>query len=132
VAIFQTTPPELAGTVGAAFNSALQLGAALGEAAMTSIQTSVDDKNPGKMNGFAGRSAAFWFTLALVVVETVVVAVFYRPSRNITAQVGDVEASGSADDGTNSPSLEREPEEKKKEKMVDPGSPDEDKRSAPP
>jgi hypothetical protein len=91
--------------VGAVFNSALQLGAALGEAAISTIQTSVDDKHPGKMNGYAGRSAAFWFTLGLVVVETVVVAVFYPPSRNITAQTGDVE--GSADGDKVSPDLER-------------------------
>jgi hypothetical protein len=92
VAIFQTTPPELAGTVGAAFNSALQLGAVLGEAAVTSIQTSVDNRQPGKMNGYAGRSAAFWFILGVVVVESVVVGVFYRPSRNITTQDSDKEA----------------------------------------
>jgi hypothetical protein len=77
---------------------------------MASIQSSVDDKYPGKMNGFAGRSAAFWFTLGLVVVETIVVAVFYRPSRNITAQLGDVEASGPPDATANLPSPEREPE----------------------
>lgn len=38
VAIFMNTPPEIAGIVGAVFNSALQLGSAVGLAAISAIK----------------------------------------------------------------------------------------------
>jgi hypothetical protein len=91
IAFFQTTPPEVAGTVGAVFNSALQLGSALGVAAVTSVQTSVDAKNPGKNYGYAGRAAAFWFALALVGSEALAILLLYRPEQVAVAS-GDVEA----------------------------------------
>ena len=72
----------MAGTVGAIFNSALQLGSAVGSAAVTSIMTSVENKR-GKAGYylFNGRAAAFWFMLAVVVVEAISVLTFYKPSR---------------------------------------------------
>ncbi|KAG8766136.1 hypothetical protein FRC16_007762, partial [Serendipita sp. 398] len=45
IAIFHYTPPSVAGTVGAVFNCALQLGSAVGLAAVSSITTSVDEKS---------------------------------------------------------------------------------------
>ena len=72
----------MAGTVGAMYNSALQLGSAIGTAAVTSIQTSIQNQ-PGREgpNGYAGRADAFWFLFAVVVVETIATAMFYRPKR---------------------------------------------------
>lgn len=67
----------MAGTVGAIFNGALQLGSAVGIAAVSSIQTSVERKNGGS-SGYAGRAAAWWFLVGVVVVEAIAVAVFYR------------------------------------------------------
>jgi hypothetical protein len=87
IAFFQTTPPEVAGTVGAVFNCALQLGGALGVACITSIQTSVDRKHPTKLNGYAGRAAAFWFILALVSILFIATLVFYKTVR----PKGDIE-----------------------------------------
>jgi MFS family permease len=82
IAFFRTTPPEYAGTVGAVFNAALQLGAAVGSSATTSIQASVDEQsNSGP--GFKGRSAALWFLVAYVALEIVGVAVFYREERSL-------------------------------------------------
>jgi len=86
VAIFQSTPKEIAGTVGAIFNSALQLGSAVGVAIITSIQLGVDGKH--KHDGeevqgterYAGRAAGFWFLLAVVSIETLAVAAMYRTS----------------------------------------------------
>ncbi|KAG8746848.1 hypothetical protein FRC10_003370 [Ceratobasidium sp. 414] len=83
IAFFRTTPPEYAGTVGAVFNAALQLGAAVGSSATTSIQASVDEHaNSGP--GFTGRSAALWFVVAYVVLEIVAVGVFYREERSLS------------------------------------------------
>lgn len=98
IAIFRTAPPNEAsesGTIGALFNGALQLGSALGVAAITSIESSVEARSPKGAEGFEGRQAAFWFLLAVVVVEVVAVAVFYRTSKNV---VPDVEER--VDDGS--------------------------------
>ena len=90
IAIFASTPPSAAGTVGAIFNSALQLGSAIGLAAITSIQTSIDGAEVHSASAplpttkaewtyaYRGRSAAFWFVFAVVVLETVSVLVFFR------------------------------------------------------
>lgn len=70
----------MAGTVGAIFNSALQLGSAVGIAIITSIQTSVQDKDaPDGALKYKGRAAAFWFLLAVVCVELIALVVFYDP-----------------------------------------------------
>jgi MFS family permease len=77
IAMFRTTPPTLAGTVGAVFNSALQLGSAVGLACLTSIQTSVESKHGG-FEAYNGRAAAFWFLLACVVVVDVSMFIFLK------------------------------------------------------
>ncbi|KAF8599784.1 MFS general substrate transporter [Ceratobasidium sp. AG-I] len=85
ISIFQTTPPEYAGTVGAVFNSALQLGGAIGSSATTSIQASLDERvlENGTFDGthFQGRAASLWFLLAWVGLVTIGVAVFYRTDK---------------------------------------------------
>ncbi|KAG8715679.1 hypothetical protein FRC09_016423 [Ceratobasidium sp. 395] len=95
ISIFQTTPPEYAGTVGAVFNSALQLGGAIGSSATTSIQASIDERvvRDGTFDGthFQGRAASLWFLLAWVGIVTIGVAVFYRVGK---APAGDVEGKG--------------------------------------
>jgi bacteriorhodopsin len=72
------------------------MGSTLALALVTPIQTSVDKKHPTKMHGYAGRSAAFWFTFALFAVELVAVLVFYHPEKRATPppkeQMDDVEA----------------------------------------
>ena len=89
IAIFASTPSSAAGTVGAIFNSALQLGSAVGIAAVTSIQTSIDgDVNPasppiptteaGWKDAYRGRAAGYWFSFAAVVLVTLAVLVFFR------------------------------------------------------
>lgn len=67
----------MAGTVGAIFNAALQLGAAVGIAAVGQIESSQDAKK-GKPDSYAGRAAAFWFLLAIVGVEWLALLVFYH------------------------------------------------------
>jgi predicted MFS family arabinose efflux permease len=98
IAIFSYTPPEVAGTVGAVFNCALQLGSAVGLAAVSSIATSVDDKNAHNLSipvtewshrlneisdsmwkeGFKGRAASFWFVLGILVLEAIAVLIFFK------------------------------------------------------
>ncbi|KAJ3477572.1 hypothetical protein NLI96_g10372 [Meripilus lineatus] len=76
IAIFRATPSAMAGTVGAIFNGALQLGSAVGLAIVTSIQTNVE-ANHGGPTSYSGRAAVFWFVLATVCVEAVSLLVFY-------------------------------------------------------
>lgn len=77
IAIFTITPPEVAGTVGAIFTCALQLGSAAGAAIITSIQTSVEP-NHGGPNGFSGRAAGFWFLFAFNALLALCVLLFMR------------------------------------------------------
>ncbi|KAG8748423.1 hypothetical protein FRC10_005970 [Ceratobasidium sp. 414] len=81
ISFFRNTPPEYAGTVGAVFNAALQLGVAIGTSATTSIQAAVDERTHSGP-GFTGRSAALWFLIAYVALEIVGVAAFYRDERS--------------------------------------------------
>ena len=74
----------MAGTVGAIFNGALQLGSAIGISAVGSIEASVN-RTHGRAS-YAGRAAAFWFLLGIVGVEFVAMLVFYRISKEGTAE----------------------------------------------
>ena len=67
----------MAGTVGAIFNGALQLGSAVGISAVGSIKSSVEDTHGGPTS-YAGCAAAYWFLLGIVGVEFVGLLVFYR------------------------------------------------------
>ena len=99
VAIFRSTPPRMAGVVGAIYNSALQLGSAVGISAVTSISTNIQKKaGPDGFSDFKGRAAAFWFVLAVVGTSIISVLVFYKPERTVSESnnVADVEkAQGS-------------------------------------
>lgn len=88
IALFDITPPEIAGTVGAIFTCALQLGSAAGAAIVISIQTSVQ-KTHGGPNEFQGRAAGLWFLFAFTAVETLGVLIFMKntvPPRKQTKQ----------------------------------------------
>ena len=67
----------MAGTVGAIFNGALQLGSAVGIAAISSIETSVE-RTHGGFASYSGRAAAWWFVVGVTTVEAVAVILFYR------------------------------------------------------
>lgn len=77
IAIFRATPPSMAGTVGAIFNCGLQLGSAVGLAAVCSIQASVQGRNGGPSN-YEGQSAGFWFMLVCICIAAIAILVFYH------------------------------------------------------
>ncbi|KAH8834317.1 major facilitator superfamily domain-containing protein [Flagelloscypha sp. PMI_526] len=95
IGIFRSTPPAIAGTVGAVYNSALQLGSAVGSAAFTSIQLSLQKKSGSQ--SYDGRRAGFWFVFAVVVVVALGVAVFYddRVVGGVVQEPKDVEQESS-------------------------------------
>ena len=86
IAIFRTSPASMAGTVGAIFNGALQLGSAVGIAAVDSLQASVQAQQPD--TPYAGQRAAFWFLLGVVGVELLAMALFYRTGRELPEGAG--------------------------------------------
>lgn len=92
IAIFQNTPPEIAGTVGAIFNSGLQLGLALGLAIITSIVQSQDKKKiaKGEAVGYSGIADGYWFIFAWVTAIIVCLLIFYKVDAKTPA--ADVEA----------------------------------------
>lgn len=69
----------MAGTIGAIFNGALQLGSAVGIAAVGSITTSVQETHGTQ--SYAGEQAAFWFLLGVVGLEWAAMLVFYRTKK---------------------------------------------------
>ncbi|KAF9220638.1 MFS general substrate transporter [Gyrodon lividus] len=77
IAIFQAAPASMAGTVGAIFNCALQFGSAVGLAAVSSIETSVEATHGGP-DEYYGRAAAFWFLLGIVMLEFISISCFYQ------------------------------------------------------
>ncbi|EJD50836.1 MFS general substrate transporter [Auricularia subglabra TFB-10046 SS5] len=95
VAIFHNTPDEISGTVGAIFNSALQLGSAVGSAIVQSLMSGVSASHPE--DEYAGRAAAFWFLFALMVVEAGAVLIFYRRGDHLSHSPSDSDAATLAD-----------------------------------
>ena len=91
IAIFRTSPSSMAGTVGAIFNGALQLGSAIGISAVGSIESSVEKKTGGGERSYEGRAAAYYFLLALVIVEWLAMLVFYRVSKEGSADATEKE-----------------------------------------
>ena len=96
IAIFSYTPPHVAGTVGAVFTSALQLGSAVGLAVVSSLIISIDAQTSFKlpltewnqhldqitssmwMEAYKGRSSAYWFVLGIFLLLAAVVIVFFK------------------------------------------------------
>ncbi|KAH7913695.1 major facilitator superfamily domain-containing protein [Hygrophoropsis aurantiaca] len=75
IIILQTTPNELAGTVSAIFNAALQLGSATGVSIISSIQNSVESSGS---DPFRGRAAGLWALTAFVAAELIAVSFLWR------------------------------------------------------
>lgn len=110
----------MAGTVGAIFNGALQLGSAVGIAAISSVETSVE-RTHGGSGSYSGRAAAWWFLVGVVGVEAIAVAIFYRTdspreieliesTTTTTAVSTPVEEKAEADLGFSTPgNIEKEP-----------------------
>lgn len=88
IAIFETTPPHTAGTVGTIFNGALQLGSAVGVASITSIE-----RTHGGLTSYAGRAAAWWFLVGVVAAEALAVAVLYRTSSALSLSDAEADAA---------------------------------------
>lgn len=84
VAVFEATPPSMAGTVGAIFNCALQLGAAVGISAVTSIETSIERKFAEGFSSYEGRRAAYWYIFAMAAILLLATGVFYRSTPQAT------------------------------------------------
>lgn len=83
VAMLKYTPPSEAGVVGAIFNSALQIGAALGTSAITSIQNNTNKRvvergGSASATTFEGTAAGFWFCLGAIGLIGVGVLVFFK------------------------------------------------------
>lgn len=60
------------------FNSALQLGSAVGAALISSIQATIDDSSQTD-DEYKGRAIGFWLLLAFVVADTIAVILLYKP-----------------------------------------------------
>ncbi|KAH9840667.1 MFS general substrate transporter [Rhodofomes roseus] len=86
IAIFRTSPSSMAGTVGAIFNGALQLGSAVGIAAVDSLEESVQEQYPN--TPYVGQRAVFWFLLGIVCIELVAMAIFYRTDCDLLGAEG--------------------------------------------
>jgi len=115
IAIFYYTPSTEAGTVGAIFTCALQLGSAVGIAAVSSITNSVDKKISFDLpttkwsqhldeitksmwkQAYKGRAASYWFLLGILGTAALAVVVFFKldapKGQQRRVEKKDVEAS---------------------------------------
>ena len=90
----------MAGVIGAIFNSALQIGGAVGIAAVTSISTNIEKKDgPDGFREFKGRKDGFWFVVAVIGAGILSVLVFYRPERGAVVQSEELEKAGNPEGG---------------------------------
>ncbi|KAF7981588.1 hypothetical protein HWV62_32634 [Athelia sp. TMB] len=98
IAIFKATPPAVAGTIGAIFNGALQLGSAIGLAASSSIETSVEAKHGG-FDKYYGRAAVFYFLMGVLTLQALGVLIFYRvlPAESIDLEAKTVSGASSTE-----------------------------------
>lgn len=99
IAMFKYTPPSMAGTVGAIFNSALQIGSAVGLAIITSIETNVE-KQTGGPSQFDGRAEGYWFLVGIVCVEALVILFFLKED------AAPIEVDEALEDGNSSAPLQ--------------------------
>ena len=84
----------MAGVVGAIFNSACQLGSAVGIAAVTSISTNIENRDgPAGFFEFKGRADSFWFLFASVTASMISVVIFYKPDRRAVDLVEEEKAA---------------------------------------
>ncbi|KAG2354307.1 major facilitator superfamily domain-containing protein [Suillus spraguei] len=81
--VMHAAPSSMSGTVGAMFNGALQFGSAIGLAAITSIETSVEATHGGS-HEYTGRAASFWFILGIVTLQFILISIFYDHTRTST------------------------------------------------
>ncbi|KAG6334818.1 hypothetical protein ID866_4270 [Astraeus odoratus] len=77
VLLFRAAPASMAGTVGAIFTGGLQMGSAIGLAAVSSIETSIEATHGGP-DEYYGRAAAFWLLLSVIGVEIISFTCLYR------------------------------------------------------
>ena len=77
IAVYQKIPSSMAGTIAAILACVTRLGASVGLAIASAIQTSVEAKHRDLTN-YAGLAASFWFILALVCVSVASLLTFYR------------------------------------------------------
>lgn len=123
IAIFMNTPPDIAGIVGGIFNSALQLGIAIGVSAFGSIAASVESKRARKgqadPSDYHGAQAVFWFVIACLVLWMVCLLLFYRVEPHfrkggaVDAEAGTVEGGAAASEAG-----EEDAEEEKRISMI--------------
>ena len=85
----------MAGTVGAIFNAALNMGSAIGIAAADSVEASVNKNYPGATGALAykGCTDGYYLLLGIVCLEFLSVAIFYRNKREASDVDEDSEIS---------------------------------------
>ena len=94
IAIFRSCTASMAGTVGAIFSSAVQLGSAVGLAVISSIETGMEVKHGGPTT-YTGRAAALWSLLGFVCIGMAILLVFYQTKTERSDHPEDEATSGS-------------------------------------
>ncbi|KAH8553238.1 hypothetical protein BGW37DRAFT_255209 [Umbelopsis sp. PMI_123] len=88
-AMVATAPPSETGTLGAVYNTAGQLGSAIGLAIMTAVINGVNTNGATDINGLPGYHAAFYVNIGLLGVSTIISIIFIKDDPKITKGVED-------------------------------------------
>lgn len=72
-----SVPPEISGVAGAMLQVSLQVGAAIS----LTVQAGLLTLNPGGMTNYANVQASLWFQFGWLVVNALIIIVFFRQSK---------------------------------------------------
>ncbi|KAH8553231.1 major facilitator superfamily domain-containing protein [Umbelopsis sp. PMI_123] len=90
-AMIATAPPSETGTLGAVYNTAGQLGSAVGLAIMTAVITGVNTNGSTDISGLPGYHAAFYVNIALLGVALIITIIFIKddPKKSVEDGAAD-------------------------------------------
>ncbi|KAJ7748822.1 MFS general substrate transporter [Mycena maculata] len=83
IAILESMPTDLAGTAGALFSTSLQFGAAVGVAAITAVQSNVNEHSS---QIYMGRAIGFWCLFGFSAALACATALVYRTEVPVAIQ----------------------------------------------
>lgn len=87
VGIVTSVAPDSVGVASAIFNAAQQVGGAINIAVVTTIFVQIRNGSP--FPSYESAASAFWYLVALGFGETVMVLIFFKPRKGITAEINN-------------------------------------------
>ncbi|CAO3689841.1 unnamed protein product [Umbelopsis ramanniana] len=101
-AMIATAPPSEAGTLGAVYTTAGQLGAAVGLATLTAVSNGVNHNDATGVASIPGYHAAYYVNIAFLAVQAIITLVFIRGNAKPSSEPSSVLEKGRIDNDNKS------------------------------